>query len=75
MITVTYKQDSYGGQNDQPYNIETNIAFNSDISAYGAMKGFIRLLNIATYPVTLSSLKDFVQELEEEGYKDNDRIM
>jgi len=75
MITINYKQDNYGTNEEQPYDIETKINFCSDVSGYAAMKGFIRLLNIATYEITLSSLKSWVQLLEDEGYKDNDRIM
>ena len=72
MIKMNYIQepDDY-----DVYNIETNITLNEDISADMAIKAFLRLLNVATYHATLKTLKNLVEDLEAEGYADNDRIM
>ena len=76
MITITYKQEPYYYDfGKQPYDIETKIILDKDIEGKEAIRAFMRLLNIATYPITLSSLKYLVDQLEDEGYKDNDRIM
>lgn len=76
MITITYKQEPYYyDSGKQPYDIETKIVLDKDIEGKEAIRAFMRLLNIATYPITLSSLKYLVDQLEDEGYKDNDRIM
>ena len=40
-----------------------------------AIKAFLRLLNVATYHATLKTLKNVVEDLEAEGYTDDDRIM
>jgi hypothetical protein len=77
MIKITYKQEPYhydftGGQ---PYDIETVVTLNEDISADMAIRAFLRLLNVATYHVTLKTLKNLVEDLETEGYADDDRIM
>ena len=77
MIKIEYKQESYNYNvgDGQPYDIETNIVLDEDISADMAIKAFLRLLNVATYHVTLKTLKNLVEDLEMEGYNDNDRIM
>ena len=77
MIKMEHKQESYNYNvgDGQPYDIETNIVLDEDISADMAIKAFLRLLNVATYHVTLKSLKNLVEDLEMEGYNDNDRIM
>ena len=77
MIKMEYKQESYNYNvgDGQPYDIETNIVLDEDISADMAIKAFLRLLNIATYHATLKTLKNLVEDLEVEGYADDDRIM
>ena len=77
MIKMNYVQEPYDYDvfNGQPYNIETNITLNEDISADMAIRAFLRLLNVATYHVTLKTLKNLVEDLEAEGYADDDRIM
>ena len=77
MIKIEYKQESYNYNvgDGQPYDIETNIVLDEDISADMAIKAFLRLLNVATYHATLKTLKNLVEDLEAEGYADDDRIM
>ena len=77
MIKMNYVQEPYDYDvfDGQPYNIETNITLNEDISADMAIRAFLRLLNVATYHATLKILKNLVEDLEAEGYADNDRIM
>ena len=77
MIKMNYVQKPYNYDvfDGQPYNIETNITLNEDISANMAIRAFLRLLNTATYHVTLKTLKNLVEDLEAEGYADDNRIM
>ena len=77
MIKMNYVQEPYDYDvfDGQPYNIETNITLNEDISTDMAIRAFLRLLNVATYHATLKTLKNLVEDLEAEGYADNDRIM
>lgn len=77
MIKMNYVQESYNYDvfDGQPYNIETNIILDEDISADMAIRAFLRLLNVATYHATLKTLKNLVEDLEAEGYTNNDRIM
>lgn len=77
MIKMNYVQEPYNCNDfdGQSYNIETNITLNEDISADMAIKAFLRLLNVATYHATLKTLKNLVEDLEAEGYTDDDRIM
>ncbi len=77
MIKINYVQKSYNYNTGtgQPYDIETNINLDEDISGDEAIIAFLRLLNIATYHITLKSLKNLVEDLEAYGYNDNDRIM
>ena len=77
MIKMNYVQKPYNYDvfDGQPYNIETNITLNEDISTDMAIRAFLRLLNVATYHATLKTLKNLVEDLEAEGYADNDRIM
>jgi hypothetical protein len=76
MIKITFKQEPYHYEHTggQPYDIETVVTLNEDISSDEAIIAFMRVLNIATYHATLKTLKDLVADLEYE-YKDNDRIM
>ena len=77
MIKMNYVQEPYDIEDfdGQPYNIETNITLNEDISTDMAIRAFLRLLNVATYHATLKTLKNLVEDLEAEGYADDDRIM
>lgn len=77
MIKMNYVQKPYDYDvfDGQPYNIETNITLNEDISADMAIRAFLKLLNVATYHANLKTLKNLVEDLEAEGYADNDRIM
>ena len=77
MIKMNYVQEPYNYDvfDGQPYNIETNITLNEDISTDMAIRAFLRLLNVATYHATLKTLKNLVEDLEAEGYADDDRIM
>lgn len=77
MIKIEYKQESYNYNvgDGQPYDIETDIVLDEDISADMAIKAFLRLLNVATYHATLKTLKNLVEDLEAKGYADDDRIM
>lgn len=77
MIKMSYVQEPYDYDvfDGQPYNIETNITLNEDISVDMAIKAFLRLLNVATYHATLKTLKNLVEDLEAEGYADDERIM
>ena len=76
MIKITYKQEPYHYEHtgSQPYDVETVVTLNEDISSDEAIIAFIKVLNMATYRVSIDTLKDLVADLEYE-YKDNERIM
>lgn len=76
MIKITYKQEPYhydftGGQ---PYDIETVVTLNEDISSDEAIIAFIKVLNMATYRVSIDTLKRVIADLEYE-YSDGERIL
>lgn len=76
MIKITYKQEPYhydftGGQ---PYDIETVVTLNKDISSDEAIIAFIKVLNMATYRVSIDTLKRVIADLEYE-YSDGERIL
>ena len=76
MIKITYKQEPYhydftGGQ---PYDIKTVVTLNEDISSDEAIIAFIKVLNMATYRVSIDTLKRVIADLEYE-YSDGERIL
>lgn len=76
MLKITYKQEPYhydftGGQ---PYDIETVVTLNEDISSDEAIIAFIKVLNMATYRVSIDTLKRVIADLEYE-YSDGERIL
>ena len=76
MIKITYKQEPYhydftGGQ---PYDIETVVTLNKDISSDEAIIAFLKVLNMATYRVSIDTLKRVIADLEYE-YSDGERIL
>lgn len=77
MIKIIYKQKPYR-YNDvgyQDYKIDAEIELNEDISSRDAIIAFLKLLNIATYRVSIETLKDVIQDLQDEGYVDSERIL
>lgn len=77
MIKIIYKQESYR-YNDvgyQDYDIDTKMELDEDINAEDAIIAFLRLLNIATYRVSIETLRYVIQDLQDEGYVDNERIL
>ena len=76
MIKITFKQEPYYYENigSQPYDIETVVTLNEDISSDEAILAFIRVLNMATYRVTIDTLKKIISNLEYE-YDEEERIL
>lgn len=76
MIKITYKQEPYhyehtGGQS---YDIETVVTLNEDISSDEAIIAFLKVLNMATYRVSIDTLKRVIADLEYE-YSEGERIL
>ena len=76
MIKITYKQEPYNYEHigGQPYDVETVVTLNEDISSDEAIIAFIKVLNIATYRVSIDTLKKLIAYLEFE-YNDNERMI
>ena len=77
MIKIKYEQEpyNYGYGSSQEYKTNTEITLNEDISSTDAIIAFMKVLNIATYNVTIGTLKNAINQLEDIGYEENDRIM
>lgn len=77
MIKIIYNQEPYRYEHtgEQEYSINTEIKLNEDISSIEAIKAFVKLLNMATYRVSINVLEQVVQELKDEGYYDTERIL
>lgn len=76
MIKITYKQEPYHYEHagSQPYDVETIVTLDEDISSDEAILAFIKVLNIATYKVSIDTLRKMIADLEWE-YKDGERIL
>ena len=77
MIKIIYSQEPYCYEHagEQEYSINTEIKLNEDISSIEAIKTFVKLLNMATYKVSVNTLEQVVQDLKDEGYYDTERIL
>lgn len=58
MITMNYKQEpyNYGSTGAQNYKVEMNIEMNSDASAGDVLDAIVRLMEAATYHVSIKTL-------------------
>ena len=76
MIKITYKQEPYHYEHSgsQPYDVETIVTLDEDISSDEAIIAFIKVLNIATYRVSIDTLKKLISDLEYE-YSEGERIL
>ena len=76
MIKIIYNQESYDYESagKQEYDINTEIKLNDDISSIEAIEAFLKLLNIATYRVSIDTLERVIQDLKDEGYEETERI-
>lgn len=75
MIKIEYKGDAYHySTGEQNYDITTIVQLEEDISADDAIIAFLRLLNIATYRVSIETLERIVRFLEDEGYEKGELI-
>jgi hypothetical protein len=76
MIKITYKQEPYHYEHTggQPYDIETVVTLNEDISSDEAIIAFLKVLNMATYRVSIVTLKRVIADLEYE-YSEGERIL
>ena len=78
MIKIIYEEPAYYYPNvdmGQLYDMKTEMTLAKDIDAGEAIKTFMKLLNIATFRVSIRTLEDLVQYLKEEGYADDERII
>ena len=77
MIKILYEQKPYRYENVgyQDYSIKTEIELDKDICADDAVIAFMKLLNTATYRVNINTLKRVIQNLEDEGYAEEERVI
>ncbi len=78
MIKLTYEEPAYYYPNidmGQLYDMKTEITLDKDIDAGEAIKTFMKLLNIATFRVSIKTLENLIQYLKDEGYEDDERVI
>lgn len=70
MIKIIYKQDNYHYDNigGQPYDIKTSINIIKDANVTECMEAFIKILKIATYPISRENLINAIEEIYEDGH-------
>lgn len=67
MIKMSFKEDKYFYDiGSQPYDISTKIEMDPDCSVKDIIEAVARLMNIATYRVTVETLREACDEIEEE---------
>ena len=76
MIEMSYKGEKYdyGDQGKQGFDIETKMVMKEeDVSIADIIEAAAKLMNIATYRVTVDKIREACNELEE--MYGNDRII
>lgn len=68
MIKMTYdgKKYNYGVNGSQMYDIETKIEMDEDCSATDIIIAIAKLMNIATYNVSVNTIRNACDYIEEE---------
>lgn len=68
MIKMTYegKKYDYGTVGSQMYNIETKIEMDEDCSVDDVIIAIAKLMNIATYHVSVNTIRSACDRIEEE---------
>lgn len=68
MIKMTYegKKYDYGTVGNQMYDIETKIEMDEDCSVDDVIIAIAKLMNIATYHVSVNTIRSVCDRIEEE---------
>lgn len=68
MIKMTYegKKYDYGTVGSQMYDIETKIEMDEDCSVEDVIVAIAKLMNIATYHVSVNTIRSACDRIEEE---------
>lgn len=68
MIKMTYegKKYNYGNVGSQMYDIETKIEMDEDCSVDDIIIAIAKLMNIATYHVSVNTIRSACDRIEEE---------
>lgn len=68
MIKITYegKKYDYGTVGSQMYDIETKIEMDEDCSVDDVIIAIAKLMNIATYHVSVNTIRSACDRIEEE---------
>ena len=68
MIKMTYegKKYDYGTVGNQMYDIETKIEMDEDCSVHDVIIAIAKLMNIATYHVSVNTIRSACDRIEEE---------
>lgn len=68
MIKMTYegKKYNYGNVGSQMYDIETKIEMDEDCSVDDVIIAIAKLMNIATYHVSVNTIRSACDRIEEE---------
>ena len=68
MIKMTYegKKYDYGTVGSQTYDIETKIEMDADCSVDDVIIAIAKLMNIATYRVSVNTIRSACDRIEEE---------
>lgn len=76
MIKMTYegKKYDYGFVGSQMYDIETKIEMDEDCSVDDIIIAIAKLMNIATYHVSVNTIRSACDRIGEE-YDDDERII
>ena len=78
MIKIINEQSKYRYENIgeyQDYDLKTEMVLAEGINATDAIIAFIKMLNIASYRVSVDSLRKVIDCLKDEGYKEDERII
>lgn len=77
MIKIISEQPEYRFEQVgyQDYNLKTEMILNKDIDAIDAIIAFMKILNIETYRVNIETLKRAIERLQDEGYKEEERVI
>lgn len=68
MIKMTYegKKYNYGNVGSQMYDIETKVEMDEDCSVDDVIIAIAKLMNIATYHVSVNTIRSACDRIEEE---------
>ena len=77
MIKIISEQPKYRYPNAgyQDYDLKTEMILDKDINVTDAIIAFMKILNIETYRVDISTLEKVIDCLKDEGYREDERVI